>query len=95
MSSIYKQDQAYFEELREYAIAYVQYVNNGGTISRYTDVLIDKTIDVVMKLKANRDYVNELCGKEVPKYDKDGNRKQTKVRSRVSAKELQTGQAIA
>ena len=93
--SIYKEDQMIFEELREYAIAYVQYVNNGGTISNYTDTLVDKTIDAVMRLKANRDYVNEICGKEIPKYDKNGNRKQTKVRSGISAKELQTSQAIA
>lgn len=70
MKSIYRQDEEYFEELRDYAIAYCQYVKSGGCISNYSDSLIEKTIDVVMKIKANRDFV---CGYSV-QYDSKGNR---------------------
>lgn len=72
--SIYKQDQKYFEELRDYVIAFVQYTKSGGCTCAYTDNLIDKTIDLVMKIKANRDYVASCCNIAIPLYDNQGNR---------------------
>ena len=74
MKSIYRENQEYFEELREYAIAYVQYVQNGGCICKWTDTMVDKTIDVVMKIKANRDWLLECDHKPIPVYDDQGER---------------------
>lgn len=72
--SIYRENQKYFEELRDYVIAYVQYVNSGGCTCVYTDNLVDKTIDLVMKIKGNRDYVAKCCNQLIPVYDEMGNR---------------------
>jgi len=74
MKSIYRENQELFEELREYAIAYVQYVQNGGCICKWTDTMVDKTIDVVMKIKANRDWLLESSHKPIPVYDEYGER---------------------
>lgn len=84
MASIYRQENEYFRQIREYSIAYCVYVDNGGTISNFTDNMVDNIIDIAMKLKATRDYLAEYWGEEVIKYDKEGNRKQKKVRSKVS-----------
>ena len=70
--SIYRQNEEYFEELRDYVIAYVQFVKSGGCVSEYTDKLTDKTIDIVMKIKANRDYVNRCMNYPEILYDQKG-----------------------
>ena len=75
MTSMWREDAQYYEQIRDYAIAYTTYVSSGGCTCTFTSDLIDKTIDVVMKLKAHRDEVYEFCGKDIPKYDKEGNRK--------------------
>jgi len=74
MKSIYRENEELFEELREYAIAYVQYVQNGGCICQWTTTMVDKTIDVAMKIKANRDWMLESCHEPVPAYNEYGDR---------------------
>lgn len=69
---IIKQDLEAFEEIRDYAIAFCQFVNAGGSSCDYTNELINKCIDEVMKLKANRDYVYKYLGYEIPVYDEQG-----------------------
>lgn len=84
MASIYRQENEYFHQIREYSIAYCVYVDNGGTISTFTDNMVDNIIDIAMKLKASRDYIDTCLGREIIKYDKEGNRKQKNIRSQVS-----------
>ena len=72
--SIYRENEQLFEQLREFAIAYVQYVQNGGCICAFTSNMVDKTIDVAMKLKANRDWLLATSNKPVPVYDEYGDR---------------------
>ena len=90
--SIFRMDEELFEEIRDYSIAYCQYVKSGGCISVFTDTMIEKTIDAVMKIKAHRDYIDESMGREIIKYDKRGERKQKKVRSKVSKAKVQANQ---
>lgn len=67
-----KQDLEAFEQIREFAIAFCQYINAGGSTNDYTNALIDKVIDETMKLKANRDRLYKYCGYDIPMYDDTG-----------------------
>ena len=68
-----------FEKIRDYAIAYCEYMNAGGNTCDFTDKMIDNVIDYVMKLKASRDYIYKYCGYEIPLYDEKGVRIETKI----------------
>ena len=74
MASIYRENQAYFNELQNVVIAYVQYVNSGGTISSFSELMENKTIDLAMKIKANRDKVDRAMNKPVIQYNEAGDR---------------------
>lgn len=82
MASIYRQDNEYFRQIMECSIAYVRYVDNGGTISRFSDNMTNEVIDLAMKLKAHRDYVDKYLGREIIQYDEQGEK--ITVRSEVS-----------
>lgn len=69
---IIKQNFEEFMKIRDCAIAFVQYIDTGGNTCAFTDRMIDEVIDSVMKLKANRDYVYEYMGKDIPQYDAQG-----------------------
>ena len=72
--SIYRMNHLFFKELRDYAIAYVQHVESGGCTCKFTSDLVEKTIDVVMKMKATRDWLCEVSNEPVPMYNEDGER---------------------
>lgn len=69
---IIKQNLEELIKVRDCAIAFVQYVDNGGNTCEFTDKMINDVIDSVMKLKATRDFMYEYLGKSVPVYDNDG-----------------------
>lgn len=82
MASIFREDNATFRQIMECSIAYVKYVENGGCISRFSGNMTNQVIDLAMKLKANRDYVDKCLGKEIIQYDEEGNK--IEVRPEVS-----------
>lgn len=71
---IIKEELEAFEKIKEYSIAFCQYINSGGNTCDFTDKMINEVIDCAMKLKANRDYLYKYCGYEIPKYDDNGTR---------------------
>ena len=74
MASIFREDNATFREIMECSIAYVKYVENGGCISRFSGNMTNQVIDLAMKLKAHRDYVDKCLGREIIQYDEEGNK---------------------
>ena len=67
-----KTDLEQFEKIRNYAIAFCEYVNSGGSVCDFTDKMIDKVIDCAMLLKADRDEMYSRIGIVVPIYNPDG-----------------------
>ena len=74
MASIFRQDNDTFRQIMECSIAYVKFVDNGGCISRFTSNMTNEVIDLAMKLKAHRDYIDSYCGREIIQYDQEGNK---------------------
>ena len=74
MASIFRQDNDTFRQIMECSIAYVKFVENGGCISRFTSNMTNEVIDLAMKLKAHRDYVEKYCGRDIIEYDEEGNK---------------------
>lgn len=89
MASIFRQDNDTFRQIMECSIAYVKFVDNGGCISRFTSNMTNEVIDLAMKLKAHRDYVDKYCGREIIQYDEEGNK--ITVRSELPKAEHKTG----
>ena len=67
-----KSDLEQFEKIRNYAIAFCEYVNSGGCVCDFTSTMVDKVIDCAMLLKADRDKSYEYIGKDIPQYNPDG-----------------------
>ena len=88
MASIFREDNATFREIMECSIAYVKYVENGGCISRFSGNMTNQVIDLAMKLKAHRDYVDKCLGREIIQYDEEGNK--IAVRSELPKTEHKT-----
>lgn len=73
----------------ECSIAYVKFVDNGGCICAFTTDMTNELIDLAMKLKAHRDYVDKCLGREIIQYDEEGNK--IAVRSELPKTEHKTG----
>lgn len=69
--SIWRENYALMQEMRNYAIAYCTFVEAGGQIGTYADVLVNKAIAVATKIKVNRDYVDEYLGKDIPSEEQE------------------------
>ena len=69
-----KTDLEQCEQIKEYAIAFCQYINAGGNVCDFTSTMVDKIIDCAMVLKADRDYSYKYLGKDIPKYNEDGSK---------------------
>ena len=82
MASIFRQDNETFRQIMERSIAYVRFVENGGCICKFTSNMTDEVIDLAMKLKAHRDYIDKYCGREIIQYDQEGNK--IAIRSEIS-----------
>lgn len=82
MASIFREDNETFRQIMECSIAYVKYIENGGCISRFSGNMTNQVIDLAMKLKAHRDYVDKCLGREIIQYDQEGNK--IAIRSEVS-----------
>lgn len=83
MASIFREDNDTFRQIMECSIAYVRYVDNGGCVCKFTSNMTEQVIDLAMKLKAHRDYIDKYCGREIIKYDENGERKETAIRSKI------------
>ena len=66
MKSIWVEDYELMNELRNYAITYCTFVESGGKVGDFADVLLNKTIAVATKIKVNRDYVAEYLHRDIP-----------------------------
>lgn len=66
MKSIWTEDYELMNELRNYAITYCTFVESGGQIGDFADVLLNKTIAVATKIKENRDYIDGCLGRQIP-----------------------------
>ena len=64
--SIWKENYQIIKELNRYSTSYITYVENGGRVSDYTDILTNKIISLSIKLKENRDYVSQVCEDAIP-----------------------------
>ena len=64
--SIWMENYQLMKELREFSITYVTFVESGGKIGDFDQIIIDKAIAVATKIKANRDYIREVLGKDIP-----------------------------
>ena len=84
--SIFREDNDTIRNMMECSIAYVKFVDNGGCICAFTTDMTNELIDLAMKLKANRDYVDKCLGRELIQYDKEGNK--VTVRPKVSEGEF-------
>ena len=84
--SIFREDNDTIRNMMECSIAYTKFVDNGGCICAFTLDMTNELIDLAMKLKANRDYVDKCLGRELIQYDEKGNK--TTVRSEVSEGEF-------
>lgn len=69
--SIWKEDYKLMLELKDYVTSYVTFVQNGGSICDYSETLLNKCISLCIKIKYNRDYVAELCGKDIPSEEQE------------------------
>ena len=74
---IIKQDLESFEKIRDSAIAFCQYINAGGSVCDFTEKMINDVIDIVMKLKANRDFKYKYLGYDIPMYNDNGEKVKT------------------
>ena len=69
--SIWKENYQLMLEMRNYAIAYCTFVEAGGQIGTYADVLLNKTIAVATKIKVNRDFIAECLLKDIPTEEEE------------------------
>lgn len=69
-----KTDLEQCEQIMEYAIAFCQYINTGGSVCEFTSTMVDKIIDCAMILKADRDFTYKYIGKDIPMYNPDGSK---------------------
>ena len=84
--SIFREDNDTIRNMMECSIAYVKFVDNGGCICTFTNDMTNELIDLAMKLKAHRDYIDKYMGREIIQYDKEGSK--VTVRSQVSEGEF-------
>ena len=84
MASIFREDNETIRQIMECSIAYTKFVENGGCICTFTSDMTEQVIDLAMKLKAHRDFIDKYYGREIIKYDENGERKETAIRSKVS-----------
>lgn len=89
MASIFRQDNDTFRQIMECSIAYVKFVDNGGCICAFTTDMTNELIDLAMKLKAHRDYIDKYMGRKIIQYDKEGNK--VTVRSELPKTEHKAG----
>lgn len=71
MKSIWAEDYELMNELRNYAITYCTFVESGGQVGDFADVLLNKTIAVATKIKVNRDYIAECLLKDIPTEEEE------------------------
>lgn len=71
MDSIWKENYRLMEEIKNCAISYTMFVDNGGYIGTYTDALLNKTIALLTKVKANRDYISEVMSYDIPSENQE------------------------
>ena len=71
MKSIWQEDYELMNELRNYTISYCTFVESGGKVGDFVDVLLNKTIAVATKIKANRDYIAECLGRDIPTEEEE------------------------
>ena len=87
--SIFREDNDTIRNMMECSIAYVKFVDNGGCICAFTTDMTNELIDLAMKLKAHRDYVDKCLGREIIQYDEEGNK--IAVRSELPKTEHKAG----
>lgn len=71
MKSIWKEDYELMNELRNYTISYCTFVESGGHIGNFTEVLLNKTIAIATKIKANRDFTAKCLQHDIPSEEQE------------------------
>ena len=64
--SIWKQNYELMLQLRNFSTTYCTYIEAGGKAGTFDEALINKTIAIATKIKENRDYIDNVIGKEIP-----------------------------
>ena len=64
--SIWKQNYELMLQLRNFSTTYCTFVESGGKAGDFDQVLINKVIAITMKIKENRDYIENALGRDIP-----------------------------
>ena len=71
--SIFKENYQLMLELRNFSTTYCTFIESGGKIGDFDQILINKVIALAVKIKENRDYIDECLGKDIPSVEQECN----------------------